>query len=432
MFDSILFKKSTQSLEIYLLSYISSLLSLELSVPPAAKMSKTVVVLGGGHAGVHLSHYLLSVTAQFPDLKVVMVSPTEEMFVSSSSHGLSIICITNPIPQWNLAVPRVVLPDILPVDSAFRSLPKAFSKYPAGKFEFVLGKAEALDGAGNSVTVLMNSGETKAISYHTLIIATGSRAKEHMPWKSLETSEKTREAISALRTKIGAAKSIVIGGAGPTGVEMAAELGFAYGKKKLVTVICPGRLPLDGLNDSARSFALRELEKLGVTVKMDTKVTNLTESDGQRLLELTGGDSSKTTVKADEFIPTYGVIFNTEFAPESWKDGNSRLKVNATLRQPDFNNIFIVGDAANVQPATAAKLLDHLTYMKKQLVPYLKGEPLADYIINESIGMAVALGPKRGTGQFGNWRLFSLLVWWVKSRTLNLDVFPKSVEGLNL
>jgi apoptosis-inducing factor 2 len=339
---------------------------------------------------------------------------------------------TNLNPQWNLAAPRVVLPDILPVDSALRSLPEVFSKYPTGKFEFVLGKAKALDGAGNSVTVLMNSGETKNISYHTLIIATGSRAREHMPWKSLETSEKTREAISALRTKIGAAKSIVVGGAGPTGVELAAELGSAFGKEKSVTIICPGKLPLDGLIDSVRSSALRELEKLGVTVKLNAKVTNVTESDGQKVLELTGGDSSKTTVKADEFIPTYGVIFNTEFAPESWKDGNSRLKVNATLRQPDFNNIFIVGDAANIQPAMAGKLWDQLTYMKKQLVAYLKGEALADYVINESIGMAVALGPKQGTGQFGSWRLFSLLVWWVKSRTLSLDVFPKAVEGRNL
>jgi NADH dehydrogenase FAD-containing subunit len=46
-------------------------------------MTKTIVVLGAGHGGVHLSHYMLSLKAQFPDLKVIMVSPTEEFYVSS-------------------------------------------------------------------------------------------------------------------------------------------------------------------------------------------------------------------------------------------------------------------------------------------------------------------------------------------------------------
>ncbi|KAH7308971.1 hypothetical protein B0I35DRAFT_398279 [Stachybotrys elegans] len=376
-------------------------------------MSKTIVVLGSGHGGIHLSHYLLSVTDQFPDLKVIMVSPTEDLF-------------------WNLASVRVVVPDVIPVESTFFSVPKGFSKYPAKNFEFVLGKASALDAAGNSVSVLLNSGESKTISYDTLIIATGSRAREDLPWKSLETSEKTREAISALRTQIAAANSIVVAGAGPTGVEVAGELGAKYGKSKAITIISPGKLPLEGLTDSTRSTALKELQKLGVTVKNNTKVTGVTESDGKKVLELTGSDNTKTTIEADVFLPTYGVIFNTEFAPDSWKDGSNRLKVNSTLRQPDFPNIFIVGDASDAQAPLASKLLDQLTYLKKQLVPYLKGETVADYVKNDGIGIAIAIGPKRGTGQAGNWRLFNLLVWWLKSRTLGLDGAGKAVEGLNL
>lgn len=36
-----------------------------------------------------------------------------------------------------------------------------------------------------------------------------------------------------------AAKTIVVGGAGPTGVETAAEIGFEYGKDKEVTLVSP-------------------------------------------------------------------------------------------------------------------------------------------------------------------------------------------------
>jgi apoptosis-inducing factor 2 len=334
--------------------------------------------------------------------------------------------------QWNLASVRVVVPDIIPVDSTFFSIPKAHSKYPAEKFEFVLGKAQMIDPTGKSITVRMNNGGSRDISYHTLIVATGSRAKDNMPWKSLETSEKTREAIAALRSRIDSAKSIVIGGAGATGVELAGELGAAYGRNKTVTVICPSKLPLVGLSESTRSAALKELEKLGVTVVTDAKVTNQKEINGSKRLELTHGNQSKTTIEADEFIPTYGIEYNTEFAPESWKDSDGRLKVDATLRQPSFPNVFIVGDAANAQPPTAGKLMDQLTYMKKQLVPYLKGETITDYVKDDSIGVAIAIGPNRGTGQAGKWRLFSLLVWWFKSRTLGLDMAGKAAEGLNL
>lgn len=48
-------------------------------------MTKTIVILGGGHGGVHLSHYMLYLKTQFPDLKVIMVSPTEEFYVSPIS-----------------------------------------------------------------------------------------------------------------------------------------------------------------------------------------------------------------------------------------------------------------------------------------------------------------------------------------------------------
>ncbi|KAL2205186.1 FAD/NAD(P)-binding domain-containing protein [Sarocladium strictum] len=376
-------------------------------------MTKTIVVLGAGHGGVHLSHYMLSLKAQFPDLKVIMVSPTEEFY-------------------WNLASIRVVLPAILRIDDTFRSIPKAFSKYPADTFELILGTAEHIDAGNDSVTVRLNSGKTKAVHYHTLIIATGSRAKEHLPWKSLETSEKTREGITALRKRIETAKSIVVGGAGPTGVELAGELGAAYGKTKAITIVCPGKLPLEGLIEPTRSAALKELNKLNVTVKTETKVTKVVDSYGKRVLELTHADSSKTTLEADDFIPTYGIEYNTEYAPASWKTNNNRLRVNATQRQPEFENVFIVGDAADGQAPTAQKLMEQMTYVKKQMPLYMKGEPLADYVRSDSIGLAIATGPSGGTGQNNSWRLFSLLVWWFKSRQLGLDVFDKAVNGLNL
>jgi hypothetical protein len=63
--------------------------SLQFFLPGLIEMEKTIVILGGGHGGVHLSHYLLSATNLVPDLKVILVSPTEEFFVCSSSHVIT-------------------------------------------------------------------------------------------------------------------------------------------------------------------------------------------------------------------------------------------------------------------------------------------------------------------------------------------------------
>lgn len=60
-----------------------------------------------------------------------------------------------------------------------------------------------------------------------------------VPWKaSLEGYEKTKSLLHEYQNKVKAAKSIIIAGAGPTGVETAGEIAFEYGKGKEVTLVC--------------------------------------------------------------------------------------------------------------------------------------------------------------------------------------------------
>ena len=59
-----------------------------------------------------------------------------------------------------------------------------------------------------------------------------------MPWKgSLSGYEATRDGLHKVQGQVKAAKSIVVGGAGPTGIEVAGELGFEYGKNKEITLV---------------------------------------------------------------------------------------------------------------------------------------------------------------------------------------------------
>ena len=93
-----------------------------------------------------------------------------------------------------------------------------------------------LDPGSKSVTISTSSGE-RTQSYDSLVITTGSRYTD-APWKpSLEGYEATKAALHKVQEDVKAAKSILIGGAGPTGVESVAELGFEYGKTKEIFIV---------------------------------------------------------------------------------------------------------------------------------------------------------------------------------------------------
>jgi NADH dehydrogenase FAD-containing subunit len=58
-----------------------------------------------------------------------------------------------------------------------------------------------------------------------------------MPWKASGSHKEFVDVLHSYQAKVKKAKSIVIGGAGVTGVETAGELGFEYGKTKEITLV---------------------------------------------------------------------------------------------------------------------------------------------------------------------------------------------------
>lgn len=152
-------------------------------------MVKTVVILGAGLAGLPLAHSILKKQADKFDLKVILVSPSDEFY-------------------WNLASPRAAIPGQYGDDKVFYSIPDAFSSYKKERFEFVLGKATGWNPAENSVVVADASTGELTIKYETLFVATGSTPKDGQPWKLLGTSGETHAALDKLRVDIVSQASI--------------------------------------------------------------------------------------------------------------------------------------------------------------------------------------------------------------------------------
>ncbi|KAI1138849.1 FAD/NAD(P)-binding domain-containing protein [Hypoxylon sp. FL0543] len=397
-------------------------------------MTKTVVILGAGVAGLQLAHYLVSRTAaKQPDLRVVLVSPNTHFY-----WGLASVRFVLPTQQHGITEDKYLIP-----------IEEQFARYPnKAQFEFVAGAAKQLHPDRNSVTVARNAKaggaapEEVEIAYHTLIVATGTTYRGGMPWKALGTTEDTRAAVAQLRKQIDAAQTIVVAGAGATGVEFTGELAAAYGKggKKKITLVSTDALPLEPrLQDRVRASARKELEKLGVKFLGNAKVTAVTPApkggDAKEIkVEVaSGGKTTTQTLEADLLVPTYGAEFNTSFAPASMIAPSGRLRQNPDLRAPDHPNIFVVGDVGDLQHPQAIYAEQQAWHVMQQFSKYLAtdGREIAPYHSGgeDKIQFAVTVGPSRAAGQMGGFQLPSLLIWWLKGRYLGTNYTQDFAAG---
>ena len=367
-------------------------------------MVKTVVILGASLGGVPVAHHLLKHTAPLvEDLKVILVAPNSDFY-------------------WNLASVRGILPGMFSDDKMFFPIEPLFSKYPSHQFEFVLGKAASMDPNQNSVTVKTNDGKTRTIPYHTLVIATGSSAREGIPFKNLSTTEETKSKLHEWQAKIKAARSIVVAGAGTTGLETAGELAEEYAKTglKQITVINNG-LPFgDNVRKDIREGAVSELEGLGARY-IDARVNAVSDHKGQKLVDVTLPDGTIQTIVTDVYLPAFGVTANTEYVPDHMLDKRRQVKQTTFLRAEGYDNIFVIGDAGNLEPQMAVSTDNQLSHIVKGLQAYLTGKAVTEYKPGNKVMFGASIGKNRGIGQMGNWKIYSLMIWYAKGRTIGTN-----------
>ncbi|APA05318.1 hypothetical protein SS1G_09719 [Sclerotinia sclerotiorum 1980 UF-70] len=373
-------------------------------------MSKTVLILGASYAGLTVAHKLLKSTLPaVPDLKIVLVSPTTHLY-------------------WNMASVRAIIPGQFGDDKMFAEIAPGFSKYPSESFEFVLGTATSMDTSAKTVTIKTISGPELLQTYETLVIATGSHTIGEVPWKGAPSGyEQTKELLHKYREKVGSAKSIVVGGAGPTGVETVGELGFEYGKTKNIILITSSDEILKGaVTSPIASSAQKELEKMNVDVRLRTRI-NSTKllSTGQTELSL----SNSEKLLCDLYLPSVGTIPNSDFIPKELLDGQNFVKVDQYLRVHGNEDIWAAGDIIDAQPSQYVYADKQALALAKNLDLVLRSKNPTVYKTDGAPILAVALGRSRATGRSGNFKLPSIIVWFVKGRTLGTQNLLPYVNG---
>ena len=390
---------------------------------------KSILILGGSYGGVSTAHYLLKhVVPHLPNSSTYRV-----ILISSSSQAMC-----------RPACPRALISDdLFPQDKLFVSIPRVFEQYnnTNEKFRFIRGTATNVDHVQRTVQVTAASGNTETIEYHALVIATG--ASTASPLLGLNRDENyLRESWAVFRRALSSAKTIVIAGGGPAGMETAGELGehlngraglrssTLANPKVSITVVTAGSKILPALRPAIADKAEGYLAKVGVTVIKNARVVAVTPSGAGRddvTSKATITLENGKTLDADLYIPTTGITPNTSCLHESLLAPDGRVETNeSTLRVKKAGpRVYAVGDAASYARPAVHLILSAIPVLcaniKRDLL-LAAGQSEAvvgeDRLYKEDTRetQMVPIGRGKGVGAAMGYQMPSFRVWLIKGR----------------
>ncbi|KAL2266964.1 hypothetical protein VTJ83DRAFT_4241 [Remersonia thermophila] len=387
----------------------------------------TVVILGGSFAGLHVAHFLLKKAI---NVKVIVVSKNSHFY-------------------WNLASPRVIAGRLDP-DRLLVPIRAALIRYPEDAWELVVGAARGVDFAEKKASVAVGASGSngadllRTLRYDQLVIATGARliydVVVRAPWKAVSTAEDLRERLRAFAAAAAEARHITICGAGGTGVELAGELGAAYGGRgdKEIHLMCRGeRL---GIGDAVARAAARELRRLGVVIHYKTCVTGvmaispLAPEEVRNRWHLVLNDSDEVW-QTDLYLPTTGLEPNTDFLPEErLAEGGlfdpRPVKVDRFLRVHGTADAWACGDVISRPRASYRATRSQANAVARNVLAALDGQDPAPWEKDRWDVFACAIGPRGGVGHInGRYPLPRFLVRRKKSRDLGMRNMKKYIDG---
>ncbi|KAL5044311.1 hypothetical protein BDW71DRAFT_186359 [Aspergillus fruticulosus] len=389
--------------------------------------TKTILILGGSYAGTSTAHYALKhILPAFP-------SPDSyQVVLVSSSH--EVIC--------RPAAPRTLIADsYFDQSKLFVSVEERFKPY-GEKFKFIHGRAKWLEHERRVVVVDQLDTDTKIeLEYYALIIGTGSSTSS--PLLSLNSAGKPELTArwKSFRGALSSARSILIAGGGPTGIETAGELGeHLNGKagwfssslaepKVKITVVTSGSEILPQLRPAIAHTAEGYLAKLGVGVIKNVKVEGVTPVEAGKEEQLTAKTAVKLSnaeiLQAELFIPAYGTIPNTSFLDESLKSADGRVSTNPqTLCVEEAGPlVYAAGDVSDYARPAIHILMVAIPVLCANLKRDLfaeAGQTISgeDWLIkaDESETQLVPIGKGKGVVAAKSYRMPSFFVWLIKGR----------------
>jgi apoptosis-inducing factor 2 len=385
--------------------------------------TRNIVILGASIGGLSTAHYLVRHT--LPRLQKAQNAKYVLHLVDPSTHF-----------WWHIAAPReIVSVKEMKHSQCFVPIMDGFKQYPHAKDAIVFhhGSAVDLDTKARKVTIKTKEGDSEFLDYYALVIATGIRSPT--PLTTLQGDYTvSQKALEEANEQLSSAKEIVIAGGGPVGVEVAGEIGYRYKGKATITLIAGASKLIPVYRESRAKKVQKLLEKVGVTVVYNAKVTGSKQtSEGKTDVQLDNGK----TMTADVYIPAFGVQPNTEWLPTSLKGKNGYVNTNPKTLHVDSAGprVYAAGDVAGADRGGVLNAFSSIPVLGANITHDLLGDaklgdvPEKTYKRNDGETQLVPVGPKAGVGAFNGFSIPSFLVTQFKGKDYMVGQMGNITEG---
>lgn len=301
-------------------------------------MSRNIVIIGSGFAGMMAAlaaSRLRHEKGVSPDeLAITVVSPAPEMVIRPRLYERNPEQMVAPLTEL----------------------------FAATDIHFRQGRVETIDSVRSTITVIAAEGASTTLTYDRLVLAAGSDgfvppipglAEFGFAATQLAEAVALDRHLHALAEKPAsvARNTIVVGGAGFTGLEFATEMPGRMreilGEEADIRVIIVDRSEhvAPAMGAEPRPFIEARLRALGVETRMNVGIAAL--------------DENGVTLGNGERIETSTVIWSAGMRASSLtaqlpaeRDNLGRVIVAPDLRVPEARNVFATGDTAKVRTDT--------------------------------------------------------------------------------
>lgn len=320
---------------------------------------KHIVIAGGGFAGVRLARQL----RKYPDeTTITIINKTDDFRYSPALYRVA--------TGFKTGLARIPIEWMLLDAENVNFVSGTVTKLNGKKREISLedGRKINYDFAVCAMGLVTSYFGIKGIGEHAFGVKNTDEIQE--------LKQHIHESVTERRDNT---QNYVVIGAGPTGVEVAANLGqyvqSIKHKHKLrhstvqihLVEAAPRVLPT--MSHRASKRASKELRRRGVHIHTDTKVTSQTKN----ILKTSGGNMSTQNV-----IWTAGMTNNPFYSNnprEFTLDKRGKVEVDGRLQTKLHKNVYVAGDSSNTRfSGLAYTAVGHGNYLAKDIMRRIRGK----------------------------------------------------------
>jgi len=392
---------------------------------------KRILILGGGFGGVYAALHLERLLAREPEVEICLVSRDNFFLFTPMLHeiaasDLEITNIVNPLRKLLRRV-KVFVGEVDQID-----LPNKRVVVSHGHYDY--------------------DNHSHRLEYDHLVLALGSitnffnlpgLADLALAMKSLPDAIQLRARIihrleeANSECSLGDLQSLltfVVAGGGFAGVETVAALNdfvrealpfYPNLRERMLRVVLvhPGAAILPELGESLGRYAQKALALRGVEIRLNTRVTSMTEN------KVCLKDSP--AIPSSTLIWTAGTMPNPLLSSLPCRKECGRVLVNEFLQVPDWPGVWAVGDGVSVpdvrqpgksHPPTAQHAIREGRVVARNIALALSDRPPKPFSF-KTIGLLASIGRRTGVARIFGFNFSGFFAWWLW-RTIYLSKLP--------